>query len=263
MIDVIVIAFWIQSLFWLITFLEPGTKFLISNFMGLGEESVNLKGHNLDVRGFGISNEMNFTTPFVTVLVCFLLVKKNVISFVSTLTQLINSNFVLIALLIGSLLSRMSLFRKLLSVLGVSSLFLLIYQFGSEYYPRFFSEFAHGESRTFNSLINQHIFFLNNGFWGHLFGEGIYVFQGGFIFSSDIGWVHIYNYGGICFTVLCILFLIFLSFKAFGYRLLSFAWLGSGLLLNTKGLLFSPNSFLFVTFIFIFLNYGRKLKLDS
>lgn len=262
-IDIIVVAFWIQSVFWLITFLEPSTKFLITGFMGGGDNAVNLRDHNLNVRGFGISSEINFTTPFVTVLVCLLLVKKNAISVVSTFMQLINSNLVLIAILIGASFSKMSLIRKCLSVLIVSFLFFIVYQLGDEYFPRLFAEFSSGESRTINALINQHVLFLNEGLWGHLFGEGIYVFQGGFSFSSDIGWIHIYNYGGIFFTVLYVLFLLFLSFSAFGRGSLGLAWFGSGVVLNAKGLLFSPNAFFFVTFIFIFLNYDKKLKLRS
>ncbi|MGN5519646.1 hypothetical protein VF673_12295 [Halopseudomonas sp. Lyrl_26] len=260
-LNVIVVSFWVQFAFWLITFLDPEIKFFLTGLMGGGIDAVNLREHNLHVRGFGLSNEINFTTPFVMVLVSFLLVKRFAIGFVSTVTQLVNSNLVVVAILIGVFLSKASFFSRFLSILVVSVVCFFVYQLGDEVFPRLFSEFGGDGSRTVRALIDNHVIFLNNGVWGHLFGEGVYVFQGGFSLSSDIGWIHMYNYGGVFFTLLFVLFMFFLSVAAFGKSLLGVAWFGAGLVLNTKGLLFGPNAFFFVTFIFIFLNYGKRLGL--
>ncbi|AFP31439.1 hypothetical protein [Marinobacter sp. BSs20148] len=259
-LDTVAVSFWIQLCFWVITYFDPTLKVYFVKLMGGGENSVNLKSHNLEVRGFGISNEINFTSPFVSVLVCLLLLRRNVISLSTSLTQLVNSNLVVFAVVIGLLFSKISNLRKLL----VGCLFFLatyfLYLFGEEFFPRLFAEFGSGQSRTVKVLFEDHLFYLNNSVWGHLFGEGIYVFLGELDHYSDVGWVHIYNYGGVFFTVLYVLFLAFLCFSAFGKSWLSVAWFGAGLILNAKGLLFSPNAFFFVIFIFIFVNYGQRVK---
>ncbi|MCK5533436.1 MAG: hypothetical protein KAI85_19510, partial [Halopseudomonas aestusnigri] len=228
----------------------PELKFVISGFMGGGADSVNLRDHNLNVRGFGVSTEMNYTSPFMTVLVCLLFLKSKSLGFFSGLTQLVNSNLVLLAASIGLIFSRLSVFTKI-SLLGVFVLFLLF--FGEVVFARLFQEFGAGDSRTVRSLYEHHLFLVNDGFLGHFFGEFKYVFQGGAGVSSDIGWVHMYSYGGVVFTMMFVFFLLSLCFAAFGKSYVCLVWFLAGLILNTKGLLYGPNSYYFVTFIFVFL----------
>jgi hypothetical protein len=259
-LDVISIAFWIQSLFWVVTFLEPSLKVSINSFMGGGANAANLRIHNLDVRGFGVSNEINFTGPFVTVLVCFLFLRRPVIGFVSTVTQLINSNLVSVAILIGMTFSKVSLKYKLVFLASCS---VLIYMVGDVYFPRLEAEFGESGSRTVNALMKDHFIIINDGFWAHAFGEAVYTFQGASKVTSDIGWVHFYSYGGIFYILLFLFFIFFLSFSAFGFSYLGFAWFCAAIVLNTKGLLFSPNAYFFITFIFIFLNYSSQRCSDD
>ncbi|MBE0448563.1 MAG: hypothetical protein IBX64_10785 [Actinobacteria bacterium] len=251
-IDVIALAFWVQAAFWILSYLFPNLKFVFNAFMGGGDEAVNLMPHNFETRGFGISSEINYTTPFMTVLTCFLLIQRKSLSFVSTLTQLINSNLVVISVAFGFIFSKFRLFYKFIFLAIVLS---FIYAFGEVFFPRLIAEFLSGDSRTIRALMNNHIIILNNDYFGHVFGGFVYLFRGDLGVSSDIGWVHIYNYGGVFYTLLYLSFLLFLSFSAFGFRFFSLVWFSAGLVLNTKGLLFGPNSYYFVTFMFIFLNY--------
>ncbi|MEH6671651.1 hypothetical protein [Halopseudomonas sp.] len=252
-LDVASIAFWIQLGFWILTFLYPGLKFSIVAFMGGGADSVNLRDHNLEVRGFGVSTEMNYTTPFMTVLVCLLFLKSKSLGLMSTLTQLVNSNLVLVAAAIGLWFSKISWLKKILLLL-LAAVFLFV--FGEVVFPRFFQEFESGDARTVTALYSEHLFLINDGFLSHVFGEFEYVFQGGAGISSDIGWVHIYSYGGVVFTVMFLLFLLALCLAAFGRSYLGLVWFLAGLVLNAKGLLYGPNSYYFMTFIFIFLRHS-------
>ena len=254
-LDIIAVAFWIQFLFWALTFFDPNFKYIINDFMGGSNNAVNLRGHNLEVRGFGISSEMNYTSPFMTVITCLLLVRRKALSIVSIFTQLINSNLVVVAVIFGLIFSRIGVFYKVsLGFLAFSCAYLI----GDLFLPRLIAEFKSGESRTVNALVDNHLVIINDGYFGHLFGEFLYTFQGASQITSDIGWIHLYNYGGALFVLLFILFLLSLSISAFGYKFFSLVWFGVGLVLNTKGLLFSPNSFYFVTFVFAFLNYGER-----
>jgi hypothetical protein len=253
-LDIIAVAFWIQFVFWALTFLDPNIKYLINSFMGGGNNAVNLRAHNFEVRGFGISGEITYTSPFMTVLTCLLLVHRKALSTASIFTQVINSNLAIIAVIWGLIFSRVSALYKIL--LGFLS-FGCVYFIGDLFFPRLMAEFKSGNSRTVNILVDKHLVIINDGYFGHLFGGFVYTFQGASQVTSDIGWIHLYNYGGVFFVLLFILFLLSLSVSAFGYKFFSLVWFGAGLVLNTKGLLFSPNSFYFVTFVFAFLNYGE------
>lgn len=256
-LDVIVIGFWVQILFWGLTYIDPSLKYFVNSIMGGSENSVNLRAHNFDVRGFGISSEINFTTPFVSVLVCLILIRRKAVSFLTTITQLVNSNLVLVAVVVAMVFSKIKLrYKVFLAILGVG----LIYFVGEAVFPRLLAEFSNGGSRTILVLLSKHIVIVNEGLWEHFFGSAVYSFQGGGSVSSDIGWINMYNYGGAVLLVLYFFFLFFLSASAFGYGVLGLVWFGAGLILNTKGLLFSPNSYFFITFVFLFLNYGARYQ---
>ena len=170
---------------------------------------------------------------------------------------MVNSNLVLVAVVVAMVFSKIKLrYKVFLAILGVG----LIYFVGEAVFPRLLAEFSNGGSRTILVLLSKHIVIVNEGLWEHFFGSAVYSFQGGGSVSSDIGWINMYNYGGAVLLVLYFFFLFFLSASAFGYGVLGLVWFGAGLILNTKGLLFSPNSYFFITFVFLFLNYGARYQ---
>lgn len=256
-ISVIKWSFSLQFIFWLATFFSPEMKIALTMLMGGNDNSVNLRSHNLAVRGFGFSGEINYTTPFMTAVVSLLIIKDKVVSTVSVISQLINSNFVLVAALIGLFFSKNKIHIKILLVtIGISMVYLL----GDDIFRRLSAEFKGEGSRTASTLINNHIQITNNGFIEHLAGTHEYTFKKGATVRSDIGWVNMYNYGGWLFVIAYTVFIMSLSYLAFGYNLLSVAWFGIAVTLNSKGILFGPNSFYLITFILIFL---RKSKNDT
>lgn len=248
-VKVIIISFYIQLFFWIVTFINPDFKILLTGFMGGSENSVNLKEHNLHVRGFGLSNDINYTTPFMTVLVSYLFLNNIKLGVLSTLTQIVNSNLVLLSVAIVFVFSKIKLHWKIISG---SILFFAFFILGKEFFPRLYSEFSSGDSRTFNTLYYEHITIVANDFLSHFFGVFEYTFKGGRV-SSDIGWIIMYNYGGFLFTLEFVFLLLALSFAAFGKNWFTIVWFFIGVLLNTKGLLFGPNSYYFMTFVCIFL----------
>lgn len=252
-IKAITYAFYIQLFFWIITYLDPNIKIELIKLMGGSDESVNLREHNLYTRGFGLSQEINFTSPFMTVLVSFLFLKNYKISFLSSVTQLVNSNMVIIAILIGFIFSKLKSYIKI--ILVIISVYLLPV-LGAEFFPRLYAEFATGGSRTVSELENNHFNLIATNFLEHAFGTFEYTFQKASVVTSDIGWVNMYNYGGLLLILEFITLLLILSYKAFGKTWLTIVWVISGCILNFKGLLFSPNSYYFFTFIAIFLKHS-------
>lgn len=249
-VKIITISFYIQLFFWVVTFMNPSLKIVFTSLMGGSENSVNLREHNLYVRGFGLSGDINYTTPFMTVLVSYLFLRNITLGFLSTLTQIVNSNLVLLSVAIVLLFSKIKLHWKIISGCFLIFIFLSL---GKDFFPRLYGEFSSGDSRTVNALFYNHTVFVAKDFLGHFLGEFEYTFKGGASVSSDIGWVIMYNYGGFVFTVEYVLLLLALSVAAFGKSWFSLVWFFVGVLLNMKGLLFGPNSYYFITFICIFL----------
>lgn len=243
-------AFFIQLLFWLATFIDPSLKYTITSITGGDADSVNLREHNLVTRGFGISGEMNYTTPFMTTLVCISLLKNKTLTVASSLTQLVNSTLTSIAIILGVFFSRINYKIRIIMLLLI--IFVIIF-FGESLFPRLMQEFSDGDSRTINTLTGDHFKIINNGVFGHIFGEFKYTFKNPNMISSDIGWVNIYNYGGILLSGIYIVFISYLSFQSFGWSRKTIVWFLAGIILNTKGVLFGPNSYFFMTFIFFFM----------
>ena len=254
LINVVFWSFSAQFVFWVFTYLIPDVKIYIYGLMGL-KDSVNLYDYNMAARGFGISREINYTTPYMMALVSILIVKKNHLSFVTLPTQLINSNMVLIAFSIGLFLAKIKLRYKIITLLFVM---LLVFYLGEAVFSRLYAELASGGTRTIDILLDKHFFALNSGVFEHLFGTGQYVFQGGAERNSDVGWTIMYNYGGVFFVVAFMLYLITSSLLIFGRGFVALAWLFSGIALNTKGLLFGPNAYFFMTVLLSFMSHKTK-----
>ena len=254
LMEVIFISFFVQFLFWFLTYLIPEMKIYVYSLMGLAN-SVNLYDYNMGARGFGFSKEINYTTPYMMVLVSLLLVKKNILSIVTLPTQLVNSNMVVIASFIGLFSSKIKLYYKFLLIFLILIMILLL---GEVVFSRLYAELALGGMRTIDILLDRHVFALNGNLFEHFFGTGQYVFQGGAERSSDVGWVIMYNYGGMLFVVLFFLYLITASFSIFGKNFSALAWLASGIILNTKGLLLGPNAYFFMTVLLSFFSYKNK-----
>jgi hypothetical protein len=253
-VELFSLVLWAQLFMWLIMYFSPDAKRVIYEFMGQGG-SVNLLEHNLNSRGFGVSNEINFTGPFVMVMLCFFYMSsRKIISLLTIFTQLINSNMVVVSLALSYFFSDLRVVKKVIFML-ISVLVVVL--LGERIFDRLYAELASGGLRTVKALIDDHVFFINAGWFEHLFGTGVYVFQGGYERRSDIGWVIMYNYGGLFFCACFITFLFLAAFCAFGGGARAICWFIAGLILNTKGMVFGPNSYFFVTALVAFIKYDH------
>lgn len=241
-------SFWLQFIFWLITYFNLDIKSLVYEIMG-ASESVNLRDYNLTVRGFGVSTEINYTTPFMMSLICFVFLKRTWLSLCTFITQIVNSGLVIFAFGIGLFFSRIEAYKKLLILLICGG---LLFYLGDQFFVRLFAEIESGGTRTIDGLLAEHLIFLNEGGFEQIFGTGRYVFGGEENWRSDIGWVIIYNFGGLLGVVLFIYFIFSLGISALGTSWIAMAWIASGLVLNTKGILLGPNAYFFTTFLLCF-----------
>lgn len=251
--ELFALVLWIQLLIWFVTYLSTDAKIAVYEIMGQGG-SVNLLEYNIKSRGFGMSNEINFTGPFVTVMLCFFYIisSRKMISLLTIFTQLVNSNMVVVSFALSYFFSNIMLVRKIVLLLALA---VVVVTLGEQVFARLYAEIASGGVRTLEALIEDHVFIANKGWFEHFFGTGIYVFQGGHESRSDIGWVIMYNYGGVFFCVCFIIFLFFSSFSAFGGGARAICWFIAGLMLNAKGLLFGPNSYFFATALIAFIRH--------
>jgi len=253
---VIFYAFILQTGFWVATFLSSDIKISLYSFMG-HSNSVNLRSHNLMSRGFGFSTEINFTSPYVMVLVAFTLCYKALFRYGIFITQLFNSNNVLISFFTSLFFTADSNYRRLLYSFLVFFISVLFVYFSDVLgiIPRLSDELKAGGMRTLNILIQEHVHVLNANIFEHLFGTSLYIFDENSSVRSDIGWLIIYNHSGALGVLFALIIFIILCFRAFGMGSIFFLWFFSALWLNTKGLIISPNSFILMLLIFIFFNY--------
>ncbi|WP_373020563.1 hypothetical protein [Thiomicrorhabdus sp.] len=256
-------AFAGQLVFWLYTFFVPGGKDFIYALMAMSNSVNIIHEWNYYTRGFGYAVEINYTSPFVMVLTAFTLLGVRLLSLATLVTQIFNSNNVAVALLMG-MLTRGTKNNVVKVFFGIATFILtvsVLVFFYSDYLPtRLQAELNSGGTRTIGYLLENHFIFLNTGWFEVLFGTGNYLFQSGHKISVDSGWVILVNYGGLFFTSLVFIFLFLLSFRAFDNKFISLIWFSAGLWLNFKGLLFSPNAYLFMLFLFLFHRlYKRKI----
>lgn len=253
----IYIAFGLQLFFWFFTFFVPGAKDLIYGLLNMPSHP-NLAPHNYDSRGFGYTVEINYTSPFIMVLTLItILGVGNKFTVITIFTQLFNSNNVVISFVIG-FLSKITLknifWYFLLGSVLVFLFFVIIDYYSDLLPPRLYGEVVEsGGMRTISYLIDEHLVFTNKGILEFITGTGSYVFQGGHTeVDVDSGWTIMVNFGGIIFSTLFLFMLFLLSFRAFGINLVGFSWALVGVWLNFKGLLFSPNAYFFIIFLFLF-----------
>ncbi|MFS1895210.1 hypothetical protein [Vibrio lentus] len=252
--DLIFIAFLIQTMFWIVTYISPGIKINLYGLMGASASS-NLRDYNIGTRGFGLSNEVNFTTPFLMIFLTLYLLRGFWFKIIFIVTQVFNSNTAILGLIAGFSLSRLSFFVKLL--LPIITVF-FIAPVIIPFIPRLESELNSGGLRTILTLINKHLFFVGDDFVDYFLGGFIYLFNNLNELHSDIGWVIIFNLGGVVLTFMFLLFLIFIACRAFYTPSSIFVWLCVAFALNSKGLILGPNAFMFTSFFFIFHNYFKR-----
>ncbi|NLQ18982.1 hypothetical protein HGG82_15345 [Marinomonas sp. M1K-6] len=246
-------VFLLQTFFWFFTFYYPGGKELIYSIMGMSNSVNIIYEWNYYTRGFGYTPEINFTAPFVMVLTVLTLFRVKVFNFFIVFTQLFNSNNVVVALILGFLTRFKSryFFRFLFLSFWFFIILVFIYLYYVDYLPqRLQEELSSGGMRTINIIFEDHFIFTNADFLEFILGNGNYMFLPGLNSTVDPGWIILINYGGVFYTTLFLFFIVILCFRAFGNKAFFFVWVFAGFWLNFKGLIFSPNAYLFILFMF-------------
>lgn len=244
----------IQLFFFFLTFISPTFKSIIYGIFGLSG-SVNLLEHNLNSRGFGLSSEINFMTPFLMIYLTFLIFSKNfILKLIVSFTQVINSNMALLSILLGLVIGKIRLTISLALVV-MFSFYFLGEIFVKNNMPRLYDEFfVYGGARTINSLKEEHLFLVEKvDFFSFLFG-----FQKNVSSSvsnkgqfSDMGWVVIFNYGGFFLILLLMAFVVILAFSVFKNKFYALIWILIAIIFNTKGMIIGMNGYFFLSFLFL------------
>ncbi len=255
---IIVASLIIQIIIFFVMFFSPEIKTTLYTLFGMAD-SVNLWEQNAAVRGFGLSGEINFMTPFLMVYMAFFLIKRRYFLIAAIcLTQIVNSNMAVLAAVIGVCCARFNISIKVATALII---FILVYSLGTVFFPRFYDEFVSGDgTRTLDILWEKHVFTVGAIDWfSTIFGfqQNISSSIPDLSVSSDMGWVILFNYGGLLFIVLYLLLISSLSIAAFGVTYVAAIWLMVGIIFNTKGLVLGSNGYFFISFIYILLNRRR------
>lgn len=256
MLSIIFISFSIQTLFWLLSFNFPSVKIFLYNLMG-ASNSVNLREHNMGARGFGLSNEINYTTPFMMAYISIVYFKNALIKILFTVTQLFNSNMVMVAILMAFIRSNMSFLMKIVTALFSAVIMITVL---INFIPRLSDELSSGGLRTIKILLENHFYFVGNQSYEFLLGASRYLFHGQDTLHSDIGWVVLLNLGGVVLLMLFSLFILFLGNRVADSLFHIIIWVGIAFVLNFKGVLLGPNSFMFMSFLFVFFNFYKKIN---
>ncbi|EJG2003342.1 hypothetical protein BS021_RS00970 [Vibrio parahaemolyticus] len=253
--DIILALVVFQLVFWILSFLFPPLKLLFYEIIG-ASKSPNLNSNNISVRGFGLSSEINYMSPFLLAFLALYYLKGSILKGITLITQLINSNMVVVSVVITFFISRANLVVKSLTLfLSVISIAYL----GELFFPRLYAEFVTGGgTRTIRTLLESHLIITNSSLYEHIFGSARYIFHGADLVRSDIGWVIIYNVGGSVLLLVFSLFTFNLLYRAFGSSLLFVLFSLFFLVLNTKGLVLGVNGFMFLIHFYLFFNCYRK-----
>ena len=208
----------------------------------------------METRGFGLSNEINYTSPFLMVVLSIFFFKNIFFKLIVLLTQVVNSNNTVIAAILGGLFSKLSFLVKLFLF---TSSFLFFAFVAIKYLPRFSNEFANGGFYTIEVLFNKHFYAINHNILEVIAGTGVYVYGGASKYLSDMGFVIIFNYGGVIYSLLFSSFILLCCLRV-GYSFsFVFLWVLVGIVLNLKGLLLGANGYVFMTFLFLFNRFYR------
>lgn len=249
-------SFLIQTFIFILMFLIPSLKIPIYSVFGMAD-SVNLYDGNLESRGFGLSSEINFMSPFLMIYITFLIFKDNIfLKSLIFITQIINSNMALISGILGILVGGGKKYLKLFMLF----LFLLIYYFFGislikNFMPRVYEEYIlGGGSRTADILLSDHVFLLDKlDIFSFLFGFQMNISssvtqQGRY---SDMGWIIMMNYGGFVLIFLFLILIFCLSKLIFSNKLYAIVWFLIGILFNTKGMIIGMNGYFFLSFVLL------------
>ena len=248
LLSCMVMAFTLQIILFIASYMSTDIKILLYDILG-ASASVNLNNDNLTARGFGFSNEINYASPFLMVLLSIYFMRGFLFKFIIFSCQLLNSNNAIVAAILSLAFSKVSIIKK--GIMFISC-FLLLSYFAVEYFPRFQREFSSGGSDTLQFLFDKHFFFLNEGLLEVLAGTAEYIYGGNEEYLSDIVFVIIFNFGGLLFTVLFSFFIISISINTKVSPIFSVMWLLAGIILNSKGLALGANAYMFMSFLFIF-----------
>ncbi len=258
-------AFIVQIFFFFLMYLNPQSKPLFYSLIGLGG-SVNLNSQNLLTRGFGLSGEINFMTPFMMVYLTFLIYRRNIfLKIIIFFTQIINSNMALLAAVVGFLITKTNLSLKIFFVgLMVVFYYFIGEKIIKEKMPRVYDEYiVGGGTRTVDGLLSNHIFSLGElnpitilfGFQKNISSSvddsNIY---------SDMGWVIMFNYGGVFLIFLVLMVIFLLSMRIFSNKFYALIWFFVGMILNTKGMIIGMNGYFFLSFLLLLSQRYNKLS---
>jgi hypothetical protein len=149
--QILLYSFWLQIIIFFVMFISPELKRLLYTFFGMSD-SVNLWEQNAKIRGFGLSGEINFMTPFLMIYMSFFMIKRRyALIAIICLTQVVNSNMAVLAAIIGIGCSRLNVSIKIATVLILG---ILVYSLGAVFFPRFYDEFVSGDGlRTLDILF--------------------------------------------------------------------------------------------------------------
>lgn len=248
-------CFVLQTIFWFISFVNPNIKIILYSILGQSSSS-NLNDFNFLVRGFGFSSEMNFTTPIMMVFISFYYLKNKFFSVVIFLTQIINSNMALLGLIVSYIFNKEKiLFKIIIIFVGI----LGIYFLGETFFPRFYAEYVNGDGlRTITILLNEHVIILSKEWYEYLFGTFRVLFHGADIYRSDIGWILLFNYGGLIYTVIATIYMLSFCFLASKNKRELITLISIVIIANTKGLVLGVNAIIFFLSLLAFINYYEK-----
>ncbi|WP_075592901.1 hypothetical protein, partial [Glaesserella parasuis] len=261
-------SLYIQLVFFIIMFLSPDLKIALYNTFALGK--VNLYDHNLTVRGFGLSSEINFMTPSLLIYMTFILIEKRILlKLIVVITQVINSNMAIISFICAVLfLGRSKFIFKIFIFILLSSIIMIfndsLLETLKNFMPRFYYEFIGSNgTRTASILMNTNIFegrYID--IFTFLFGyqENVASNVGVATITHDSGWIIMFFYGGVVFILLFLLFVFLLSILIFENKLYALLWFNLALIFNSKGMILGMNGYFFLSFLFLFSKRFNKLK---
>jgi hypothetical protein len=234
-------------------YIFPSLKVPFYSFFNLSE-SVNLSVWNLESRGFSIVPEMNFLGTIITGLLALILFKNYILKLTIFFSQVINVNTTILSLLILKINIKNYVVFSFV-VYG------FLYQFSDLIEliaPRLYMEIDSGFTRTIYILLQDHVVLLYSNLIQIFFGVPMNILpHANYFYASDIGWIILFNYGGLFFTFLFILFFIYflkdISISKRGKNVIFILFL----LFNFKGLVLGPNVFWF--FLWMFHPYGYSV----
>ena len=171
----------------------------------------------------------------------------------------------LLAAVVGFLITKTNLSLKIFFVgLMVVFYYFIGEKIIKEKMPRVYDEYiVGGGTRTVDGLLSNHIFSLGElnpitilfGFQKNISSSvddsNIY---------SDMGWVIMFNYGGVFLIFLVLMVIFLLSMRIFSNKFYALIWFFVGMILNTKGMIIGMNGYFFLSFLLLLSQRYNKLS---